>query len=174
MTPRDLARVIDALGELPYGLEPVDQRAHALQCAAQAIDAGADDELVAAAALHDVGRAPSVGPRYPSLPHEAAGARWARPALGERVAWLVAAHVPAKRYLVATDAGYAAALSPASTHSLEVQGGPLSGRGLDAFAAHPWCADAVALRRWDEGAKVPGAATPEPDDLVPWFERLLR
>ena len=28
---------------------------------------------------------------------------------------------------------------------------------IAAFLAHPWAADAIALRRWDDAAKVPGA-----------------
>ena len=35
--------------------EVVDQRRHALQCASLARESGADDRLVAAALLHDVG-----------------------------------------------------------------------------------------------------------------------
>lgn len=174
MTPRDLVRTIDGLSTLPYGMEAVDQRLHALQCAAHAIAAGADDEVVVAAALHDAGRAPAVRSLFPSFPHEAAGALWAQPSLGERVAWLIAGHVPAKRYLVATDPAYAGSLSAASVRSLEAQGGPLRGGGLEAFAEHPWCDDAVALRRWDEAAKDPDANVAEPEELLPWFERTLR
>ena len=89
--------------------------AHALQCAAFAIEAGADVEVVAAAALHDIGRAPTVQDAYPDVPHEEAAARWCAQYLPPRVAWLVGAHVEAKRYLVSTDASYAALLSPTSS-----------------------------------------------------------
>ena len=46
---------------------------------------------------------------------------------------------------------------------------------VTAFAAHRWAADAVALRRWDDQAKVPGKrVTPlaEREALIRrWFER---
>lgn len=74
MTPESLAELIDGLAGLPDGGEPVDQRTHALQCAWHAARSGDRDELVLAAALHDVGRADPVRARYPELPHELAGA----------------------------------------------------------------------------------------------------
>ncbi|NIY62706.1 hypothetical protein SMALB_0626 [Streptomyces malaysiensis] len=89
------------------------------------------------------------------LPHEVAGAEFARRRVGERAAWVIARHVPAKRYLVATDPAYHALLSPVSVASLKVQGGPMDEREVAEFAAHPLAADAVALRRWDDAAKDP-------------------
>jgi gamma-butyrobetaine dioxygenase len=86
-----------------------------------------------------------------------AGAEFARSRLGERAAWVIAQHVPAKRYLVATDPAYHARLSPASVASLKVQGGPMDEDEVAEFAAHPLAADAVALRRWDDAAKDPDA-----------------
>ena len=69
-------------------------------------------------------------------------------------------HVQAKRYLVAVDADYLAALSPASVHSLELQGGPMAPDERDAFEALPFAQQVVALRRWDDLAKQPGRVTP--------------
>ncbi|MCP2354614.1 putative HD phosphohydrolase [Nonomuraea thailandensis] len=60
---------------------------HALQAAAHAVAAGADDELVLAAAFHDVGRAREVATRYRGLPHEQAGAAFARDHLTRRSVW---------------------------------------------------------------------------------------
>ncbi|MGW5699146.1 hypothetical protein ACWEWX_53005, partial [Streptomyces asiaticus] len=57
LTGEELTALLDGLAGLPYGGEAVDQRTHALQTAWLAMDAGADDELVVAAALHDIGRA---------------------------------------------------------------------------------------------------------------------
>jgi len=161
----ELSTLLKGLRDLPYGGEPVDQYAHAMQAAALAARAGADDELVLAAALHDIGRAGPVRRVYAG-PHEEAGAAFAREYLGERVAWVIRQHVPAKRYLVATDPGYAARLSPASVESLRVQGGPMTPDEAATFAAHPWAGDAVELRRWDDAAKAPG------DPGMP-LERLL-
>jgi predicted HD phosphohydrolase len=166
LSAAELTELIDGLAGLPYGGEQVDQRRHALQCAAHAAAAGSDDELVLAAALHDIGRAGPVRAEHPALPHEEAGAAFARAHVGDRVAWLIAQHVPAKRYLVATDEGYFGRLSPASVRSLERQGGPMSADEVRQFAAHPLARAAVALRQWDEAAKDPdGTDLPLPELL---------
>jgi gamma-butyrobetaine dioxygenase len=68
--------------------------------------------------------------------------------------------VGAKRYLCAVEPGYADGLSSASTRSLELQGGPLDVRGVRAFERRAGWQDAVALRRWDDAAKVPGLEVP--------------
>ena len=138
---------------LPYLGEPVSQLFHALQAGFQARAAGDDDELVLAAVLHDVGRAPGVAVR--GAPHEEAGAAWLAPLLGERVAYLVESHVPAKRVLVATEPGYVERLSATSEATLRVQGGPATVAEVVVFMAHPWAPDALALRRADEAAKDP-------------------
>jgi predicted HD phosphohydrolase len=153
LTSDELAGLIEGLAGLPYGGEAVDQRRHALQCAGQAVAAGSDDELVLAAALHDIGRAEPVRAEFPGLPHEQAGEAFARDRVGAGVAWLIGQHVPAKRYLVAVDEEYFGQLSPASVRSLERQGGPMDPAEVAQFRSHPRAGDAVALRRWDEAAK---------------------
>lgn len=174
MTPATVCELLGRLGALPPGGEPVDQLSHAMQTAGQAIAADADDALVVAAALHDVARLPEVAAAHPGLPHETAAARFCAPMLGDRVAWLVGAHVLAKRVLVARDAAYTDALSAVSTRSLAVQGGAAGAAALACFATHPWAQDALALRRWDDLAKVPGAPAPEPGELVGRLRRLWR
>jgi predicted HD phosphohydrolase len=166
LTREALAALIDGLAGLPFGSEVVDQRTHALQAGWHAGRARADDELLLAAVLHDIGRARPVLAQWPGLPHELAGAEFARRHLGERVAWIIAQHVPAKRYLVATDPGYAARLSPASVASLQRQGGPMSDEEASAFGAHPDAGEAVMVRRWDDAAKDPyGPVLPIADVL---------
>jgi gamma-butyrobetaine dioxygenase len=97
----------------------------------------------------------------PSAPLVAAAwlARWFPPAVTEPVRL----HVAAKRYLCAVEPGYFDRISPASTYTLSVQGGPMSATEVAAFDAEPYGLDAIALRRWDEAAKDP-AATPAPFD----------
>ncbi len=95
------------------------------------------------------------------------GAERIRDLLGDRVAGLVEAHVPAKRYLVATDGSYRSRLSPESTRTLAVQGGALGTDELSSFLSSPYAADAVALRRADDAAKVPGAPVATLDAWVP-------
>jgi predicted HD phosphohydrolase len=152
----------------------VDQLSHALQTAGQAVAAGADDELVLAALLHDVGRAAALAGEDPSAGHDVVGRRLVTRLLGERAGWLVGAHAEAKRCLVATDPAYRDRLSPTSVRSLGRQGGSMSGPESAAFLAHPWAADALRLRRWDDAAKVPGAPAPSIDELLPVYERVRR
>jgi predicted HD phosphohydrolase len=97
LTPVELVDLLKT-GSGWFDGEAVDELTHALQTANLAQAAGADDELITAAALHDSGR-------------------------------------------------------------------------LAAFARQPWAADAAALRRWDDLAKVPGAPTATLDELVLVFAR---
>jgi gamma-butyrobetaine dioxygenase len=173
VSPAELRAMIDGLAGLPYGGEPVDQRQHALQAAALAQAEGADDELVLAALLHDIGRAVSVERRYPGAGHDVAGEEFCRDILGERVAWLVGSHAQAKRYLVTTEADYAAQLTPASVRSLEVQGGRMSEDEVRHFESHPWFADAVRLRRWDDGAKDPSAPGADLEAMLALYARCV-
>lgn len=144
------------------GGEAVDELDHALQSAGCAIADGADDELVLAAALHDLARSPLLGEAANS-PHDAVAREWLTPRFGKRVGWLAGAHVAAKRYLVATEPGYADGLSSESVTTLRHQGGP----AVDAeWVSHPWWSDAVQLRRYDDLAKVPGARAPSIDDVL--------
>lgn len=175
---RGMGEVLRVLAELrgTYdGGEAVDELSHALQCATLAAEAGAPAELVAAALLHDVGRHPAIagsGRATPhqiagsgrATPHEIAGARWLRPRFGQKVAWLVMAHVPAKVYLVRDDPTYLSSLSAVSAASLAHQTGhhPALGR----LAVHPFWEDALQVRRWDDAAKVPGAPEMGLDEAV--------
>jgi len=68
-------------------------------------------------------------------------------------------HVPAKRYLCATDHTYWEALSDASKRSLQVQGGPFSPAEAEAFIALPYAPEAVQVRLWDDKAKSRGVGT---------------
>jgi gamma-butyrobetaine dioxygenase len=87
-----------------------------------------------------------------------------------RVTWLVRVHAAAKRYLCTVEPAYRGALTPISRYTLELQGGLMTPEEVRATAAHPWLADALALRRWDDHAKVPQAVT-RPLDA---WEPLLR
>ena len=133
MTGRLLAALASASRQ--YGGEPVSELAHSLQCADLAEAAGADEELVLASLLHDVGRF-AVDPGLiddgteSATPasrggrgHHDMGAALIAPHVSVRVAWLVRMHVPAKRYLCATEPDYLGRLTPVSRHTLALQGG---------------------------------------------------
>jgi predicted HD phosphohydrolase len=132
--------------------------AHALQCAfILSQQRPLDEELQLAGLVHDV--ASSLEPRPPGC-HGAAGALLVRPLLGERVAALVAHHIPAKRWLVSCDASYRDRLSDNSRATLAVQGEQMTAAERDAFEASPYAADSLILRRADDDAKQPGLIVP--------------
>ena len=76
------------------------------------------------------------------------------------VADIVSGHVAAKRYLVATDTGYAAQLSDVSVESLLLQGGPMSDEEVQTFTRLPNWQSKVRIRIWDDQAKTPGTEFP--------------
>ena len=65
-------------------------------------------------------------------------------------------HVPAKRYLCATDPGYVAMLSEASIVTLKLQGGPMSASEVAQFETEPFYRQAVQVRRCDDRGKIAG------------------
>jgi predicted HD phosphohydrolase len=146
--------------------EAVDEQTHALQTATLAVQANARPALVAAALMHDVGMLPHVVAELPGAPHERAGAAYATKLLGKEIGWLIGAHVLAKRALVATDPGYVKLLSPVSVRTLREQGGPAEAAEVERFLKHPLAADAMQLRRWDDGAKDPEATAMPLEELL--------
>ena len=161
----DIAEVFARRGGEQYSGEPVTQLEHALQTAALAEGEGADDELVTASLLHDLGHLLHELGATPTLRgvddvHQYAALPFLRGLFGERVLGGIRLHVDAKRYLCATRAGYRAALSADSQRSLALQGGVFTAGQAAAFIAQPGAADAVRLRLWDDLAKVEGGSTP--------------
>ena len=164
-TVEEVLALVDELEEITYG--GMDLRTHALTCGALALEAGADDALVTAALLHDVGRARYLAKAAPGVPHEEVGRRFVQERFGDRAAWLVAKHEVAGRYLASVDEDYAAGLPRASRSALRRQGGALSPAKVTAFEATPWAGDVVALRRWDDGALAGDGAPATAADLAP-------
>ena len=110
-------------------------------------------------------RGPATAP--PTSATRPAGSAWLAGLFPPAVTAPIALHVRAKRYLCAVDPSYLAVLSPGSVASLERQGGPLSADEVAAFEANPGWEDAVALRRWDDQAKVPDLPVPPPVPTAP-------
>ena len=169
MTADDAVTVLAGLfaseGAAEYLGEPVSQAAHMLQAAALAEREQAGDALIAAALLHDVGHFAGTLSGHDLMSgtdnrHGESGASWLARWFGEEVTEPVRLHVAAKRYLCATEPGYAAVLSPASVYTLSVQGGPMQGAELAEFQANPYSAAAIRVRRWDDAAKDPQAPVP--------------
>lgn len=131
---------------------------HGLQTAAWCERrAPGDVELHVAALVHDLAH-PWDGPGQPR--HALMGAEAVRTLLGARVADLVAGHVPAKRYLVATDPDYRSRQSPDSIFTLAEQGGDMRPDEIEWFESLPDWHAMVTLRRADDDAKVAGAVVP--------------
>jgi predicted HD phosphohydrolase len=168
-----------------YGRERVNELAHALQCAELAEGAGADEEMVLACLLHDVGRyavaqdgisdtLEQAGARAgKARGHHEAGADLIASYVPERVAFLVRAHTDAKRYLCATEPSYYEALSAGSKHTLTLQGGVMTPAEIERAARHPWWPDALRLRRWDDEAKVVGKSTRALESWEPLLRKYL-
>lgn len=166
-------------GHDAYVGEPVSQLEHALQSAYHAESLGASDALVVAALLHDIGHLvhklrEDAADHGVDTRHEHLGQAWLARYFGPEVTEPIALHVPAKRYLCATDAEYQSQLSPASVQSLALQGGPLGDDEVRAFEQHPFYREAVTLRRCDDLAKVPNLAVPPLDHYRERMNRLVR
>jgi gamma-butyrobetaine dioxygenase len=146
--------------------DEVSELEHALQCATLAMDEGCGATLVTAALLHDIGHLllaePEPAPRCEAADrrHERVGAAFLAHRFPAAVTEPIRLHVLAKRYLCTVDHGYYATLSTASKRSFVAQGSGLLDEERAAFEAEPYFGAAVALRRLDEGAKIPGLRTP--------------
>ncbi len=157
--------IFERRGSGAYFGEHVSMTEHALQAAHFAREESAPGELVVAALLHDIGHliedVPDELADWTSdARHEETGARWIARRMRAEVAEPVRLHVPAKRYLCATDPNYVAMLSQASIVTLNLQGGPMTPDEVLRFEKDPFHAQAVRLRRWDDQGKVAGLKTP--------------
>jgi phosphonate degradation associated HDIG domain protein len=166
-------------GDAAYIGEPVSQTEHALQAAWAAERAGAVSPMIAAALLHDIGHLLHDLPETCADEgiddrHEQLGARWLKQWFGADVVEPMRLHVAAKRFLCATDSDYLARLSPASLLSLKLQGGPMTAAEVQAFKGNPHALAAIALRGWDEEAKVAGMETPRLEHFRPSLLASLR
>ena len=175
-----IANLFAQSGHDAYFGEPVTQLEHALQCAHLAEQAGADDETVIAAFLHDIGHllppelANGYMDGYGTVDHERLGADFLREeGFSEKVAQLIENHVNAKRYLVYKNPNYFARLSEASLKTLEFQGGPMKKGEALAFETNPYFKGILQLRAWDEQAKIPGLSTPDMGYYLSIVERLM-
>ncbi len=127
-------RVLAQLGALAGSLSgyKVDRLEHSLQCATRAYRDGADEEMVVAALLHDIGDLLS------PYNHSELAAAVLRPYVSERTYWIVRRHGLFQSYYYAHHTG-----------------GDRNAR--DAYRAHPWYQDAVDFcQQWDQPSFDPG------------------
>jgi phosphonate degradation associated HDIG domain protein len=173
-----LADIFERRGAEDYLGEPVTVAEHMLQGAWLAEQENAREELVVAALLHDIGHFTSEFGTYSpgdtqDRHHDEAGGKVLAPFFPEVVTECVRLHVAAKRYLCATDDTYFGKLSPASVHTLSLQGGPMSKEEIAEFERNPHFREAVQVRLWDEGGKVPGMKTRSFRNYVPLLQRVV-
>lgn len=170
----ELFRLLASGARHPEGdgpAEALDQLSHALQCAdLLAARHPGDVELQVAGLVHDIGHLLVPGD---DAGHGRHAADAIRPLLGPRVAALVELHVPAKRYLVATEPAYRAMLSPVSRLTLERQGGTMPAGERAELEREPELDAALALRRADEAAKEPGRPVAGLDRWRPVIDALV-
>lgn len=158
--------------------ERVTYLAHAWQCGRLAEKSGAPHKLQLASWLHDIGHL--WGHTHGHLAvanakdHAALGARLLEPLFGRAVSEPVRLHVVAKRYLVTTRGAYARKLSEEARRSLTHQGGQLSEEECAAFERHPFFADAIQLRIWEDLGKKEGWFESTPQDALDQLDELIQ
>jgi len=173
-----IADIIERRSGEAYLGEPVTTAEHMLQGATLAEQGGQPDEIIAGALLHDIGHFTSefgtfsmddTKDRY----HEAAGARVLEPFFPATIVDCVRHHVAAKRYLCATRPKYIDRLSPASVHSLNLQGGPMSNDEVEAFEKNPNLKQIIQVRHLDDSGKREDGETYPFSHFVPLLQRLV-
>ncbi len=175
----EVLSIYGLLGSRAYFGERVSMLEHGLQAAHFARVQQATDALVIAALLHDVGHLLEAVPEaiedwISDARHEESGARWLAQRFAAAVSEPVRLHVPAKRYLCATDPHYFAQLSPASVHTLKLQGGAMAPSDIARFEAEPYYREAIVVRRCDDQGKVAGLKTPALRDYAALMDALAK
>jgi predicted HD phosphohydrolase len=144
-------KIFAALGQLGHSLQgyQVTRLHHSLQTATRALRDGADDELIAAALIHDVGD--DLAP----YSHQDIAAAILRPYVRAEVTWIVEHHALFQNYYY--------------VHHL---GGDRNAR--DRYRDHPWygaCRDFCA--NWDQNSFDPEYPTEPIATFAPIIERIF-
>ncbi len=147
---RVLTMLLDLSGSLS-GYQ-VDRLEHSLQCATRAHRDGADDEMVVAALLHDI------GDLLAPYNHSEVAAAVLRPYVSERTYWIVRHHGLFQSYYYAH-------------HS----GGDRGDRNArDAYRDHPWYQATVDFcHRWDQSSFDPDYESLPLEFFVPLVRRIF-
>ena len=166
-------------GAESYLGEQVTMAQHMLQTAQCAEQAGADDNQIVAALLHDIGHYKNEIPETSLAKgidnyHEEAGANFLEDYFPISVVEPIRQHVAAKRYLCAVKSDYLERLSPASVHTLNLQGGPMNEEEVKEFEKNDYLEQCVKLRYWDEDAKDPERVHPAFSYYRPLVEYLVK
>ena len=165
-------------GAISYLGEQITTSEHMLQGALLAEEANAPDALIAGVLLHDIGHYIHEYSHAAFVQgiddyHDKVGAALLAPFFPTMVTACVDCHVAAKRYLSATESDYFDRLSPASVHTLRLQGGPMSESEIAEFANNSELESLLQIRIWDEMAKIPGKRTRSFAYYAPLLESLI-
>ncbi len=158
--------------------EPVSMAQHFCQAAHNATIHHGTPSEIAAALLHDIGHFyGEFGTYHPTDTsdkfHEKTGQELLNKYFPREIGEMVGLHVMAKRYLCAVSPEYYHNLSPASRHTLALQGGPCNAGEIKQFEQYKTHKSAVKIRIWDDKAKDPNAITPEFAHYIPLLQGLL-
>ena len=173
-----LADIFARRGGEEYLGEPVTLAEHMLQGATIAEKNRQSEEIIVAALLHDIGHFTSEFGTYSPDDtedrfHEEAGAQVLEQFFPSIVTDCVRYHVAAKRYLCATRPEYFGRLSEASVHSLNLQGGPMSGDEISEFEKNPNLEKIIAVRYLDDAGKYADMETPNFAHFAPMVQRIV-
>lgn len=174
-----IIEILGTRGNQQYGQEAVSQLEHALQTATLAQSNHASPELITACLLHDFGHlihywGENAAMRGIDDRHEYCALPFLSLLFNSAVTEPIRLHVDAKRYLCVTNSEYWQTLSPASQHSLNLQGGIFSPEEATTFINHPYAEDAIKLRHWDDQAKQVNYPTPSLENFVPILRACLK
>lgn len=165
-------------GSEEYLGEGVTMAEHMLQAAFLAEQRGESRTIIVAALLHDIGHftgefgAFSMSDTHDRY-HEQAGAQVLEHFFPRVITACVSLHVAAKRYLCAVDPNYFGRLSPASVHSLRLQGGSMNAAEVAEFSRRPHFQDALTVRHLDDAAKTAGLPTPDFEHYAPLIRSIV-
>ena len=153
-----IEEIFNRRGAESYLGEDVTMSQHMLQAAQCAKKSGADDSLIVAALLHDIGHYQNEIPETALAKgknnyHEEAGANFLEDYFPLSVVEPIRQHVATKRYLCAVRPEYFELLSAASIDTLNLQGGPMTSEEVIEFEKNDYLEECIKLRYWDEDAK---------------------
>ena len=173
-----LADIFERRGGEEYLGEPVTMAEHMLQGATIAEESGLEDEIVVAALLHDIGHFTSEFGTFTmedteDRHHEDAGAEVLSRFFPQVITDCVRYHVAAKRYMCATRPDYLDRLSPASVHSLSLQGGPMSPAEVAEFEENPHLRQIIQVRHLDDAGKRTDMDIPGFQHFAPRVQKMV-
>lgn len=173
-----LGDIFTRRGGEEYLGEPVTMAQHMLQGATMAEAQGLGEDMITATLLHDIGHFTSEFGMFSMEDtqdkyHEEAGAAILDAFFPSLITDCVRYHVAAKRYLCAVRPDYFDALSEASVHSLNLQGGPMAPDEIAAFEQNPNLDQIVQVRLLDDAGKEPDMETPDFAHFAPMVQRVV-